>query len=73
MAGTEVGSADAHGAPRVENVRACGVGRLVAISGLISGIWLIAASRWIVTDTVVPWDAKNQAAVHRWYGRTFGV
>jgi uncharacterized protein len=21
----------------------------------------------------VPWDAKNQAAVHRWYGRVFGV
>ena len=21
----------------------------------------------------VPWDAKNQAAVHRWYGRTFGA
>jgi uncharacterized protein len=20
----------------------------------------------------VPWDAKNQAAVHRWYGRAFG-
>jgi uncharacterized protein len=20
----------------------------------------------------VPWDAKNQAAVHRWYGRVFG-
>jgi hypothetical protein len=21
----------------------------------------------------VPWDAKNQAAVHRWYGRVFGA
>lgn len=26
----------------------------------IAAIWLIAASAWIVTDTVVPWDAKNQ-------------
>jgi hypothetical protein len=26
----------------------------------IAVVWLIAASRWIVTDTVVPWDAKNQ-------------
>lgn len=26
----------------------------------ISAIWLIAAGRWIATDTVVPWDAKNQ-------------
>ncbi|HJU31815.1 MAG TPA: hypothetical protein VJ740_10175 [Hyphomicrobiaceae bacterium] len=26
----------------------------------IAAIWLLAASRWIVTDTVVPWDAKNQ-------------
>jgi len=26
----------------------------------IVAIWLIAASRWIVTDRVVPWDSKNQ-------------
>jgi len=26
----------------------------------VAAIWLIAASRWVVTDTVVPWDAKNQ-------------
>jgi hypothetical protein len=26
----------------------------------ITAIWLLAASRWIATDTVVPWDAKNQ-------------
>ena len=26
----------------------------------IASIWLVAACRWIVTDTVVPWDAKNQ-------------
>ena len=26
----------------------------------IACIWLLAAGHWIVTDTVVPWDAKNQ-------------
>ncbi len=28
--------------------------------GVIAAIWAFAASRWIVTDTVVPWDSKNQ-------------
>ena len=27
---------------------------------VIAAVWLLAASRWIATDTVVPWDAKNQ-------------
>jgi hypothetical protein len=27
---------------------------------LIGIIWLVALSRWLVTDTVVPWDSKNQ-------------
>ncbi|TMJ75968.1 MAG: YfhO family protein [Alphaproteobacteria bacterium] len=27
---------------------------------VIAAIWLLAASRWIATDTIVPWDAKNQ-------------
>jgi hypothetical protein len=26
----------------------------------IAALWLVAASHWIVTDTVVPWDSKNQ-------------
>jgi hypothetical protein len=26
----------------------------------IAAVWLLAASRWVLTDTVVPWDAKNQ-------------
>ena len=30
------------------------------LAALIVAIWLFAASRWIVTDTVVPWDSKNQ-------------
>ena len=33
---------------------------LALILLVISAIWLLAASRWMVTDTVVPWDAKNQ-------------
>jgi hypothetical protein len=31
------------------------------LAGLsIAAVWAIAASRWIATDTVVPWDSKNQ-------------
>ena len=26
----------------------------------IAAAWLLAASHWIFTDMVVPWDAKNQ-------------
>ena len=33
---------------------------LALVLAAIAAIWLLAASRWIVTDTVVPWDAKNQ-------------
>src|SRR5262245_3800024 len=60
MAGTEFGSTDAHGAPEVTNARPREFGRLLAAGGLIGAIWLTAASRWIVADTVVPWDSKNQ-------------
>lgn len=62
MAGTEFAAADAAGAPTAAGARApaLGVGRLFAACGLIGGIWLLAASRWIVTDTIVPWDSKNQ-------------
>ena len=37
-----------------------GISGLLAGAGFVVAIWLIAASRWIVTDTVVPWDSKNQ-------------
>jgi hypothetical protein len=60
MAGTNV--ADAEGDPTT--VTACapskGVARLTATFGVVSGLWLLAASRWVLTDTVVPWDSKNQ-------------
>lgn len=33
---------------------------IAALGGVIAAIWLLALSRWIATDTVVPWDSKNQ-------------
>jgi hypothetical protein len=27
---------------------------------LIGVVWLVAMSRWVLTDSVVPWDSKNQ-------------
>jgi hypothetical protein len=30
------------------------------VSAAIAVVWLLAASRWLITDTVVPWDSKNQ-------------
>jgi hypothetical protein len=35
-------------------------GRVFATVAMIAALWLAAASRWIITDTVVPWDSKNQ-------------
>ena len=35
--------------------------RTLIVAGLLIGaIWLVAMSRWILTDSVVPWDSKNQ-------------
>ncbi len=33
---------------------------LIAAGLAIAAIWLVAMSRWILTDSVVPWDSKNQ-------------
>src|SRR6266446_857887 len=64
MPGVDGSSARADGVPMSPNapLRRSGapLGRLLAALGAIGAIWLIAASRWIVTDTVVPWDSKNQ-------------
>src|SRR5215813_7971783 len=60
MTGIELVAADADGAPKVECARVRRAGDLLVACGLITGLWLIAASRWIVTDAVVPWDSKNQ-------------
>ncbi|MEA2869269.1 MAG: hypothetical protein QOE39_3984 [Bradyrhizobium sp.] len=34
--------------------------RLAVSFGLVAAVWLAAVSRWIVSDTVLPWDSKNQ-------------
>src|SRR5262245_3510317 len=35
--------------------------RTLTIAGpVVVAIWLVAMSRWILTDSVVPWDSKNQ-------------
>ena len=39
---------------------AAGARRALATGAAIAALWLLAFSRWIVTDTVVPWDSKNQ-------------
>jgi hypothetical protein len=33
---------------------------LLAASVVIAAIWIAAMSRWLLTDSVVPWDSKNQ-------------
>ena len=43
---------DARSSTRRDSLRLAGL--------LIAVVWAIAAGRWIMTDTVVPWDAKNQ-------------
>jgi hypothetical protein len=46
---------------RVASTLACARSQsLTTVLLVIAGMWLVAASRWILTDTVVPWDAKNQ-------------
>jgi hypothetical protein len=33
---------------------------LIVASLVIGAIWVLAMSRWILSDSVVPWDSKNQ-------------
>src|SRR5689334_22427361 len=56
----DVAAADARSVPQVDNARTASARQLIAACGLITGLWGLAASRWILTDTVVPWDSKNQ-------------
>ena len=35
-------------------------GQLTASISLVAAVWLLAVSRWIIKDSVVPWDSKNQ-------------
>src|SRR5437879_1724003 len=46
--------------PGASATAAAPLGQLLAGSCVIIAVWLIAASRWVWTDTVVPWDSKNQ-------------
>ena len=34
--------------------------RLTIAISLVVAIWLVAVSRWVIQDTVVPWDSKEQ-------------
>jgi Bacterial membrane protein YfhO len=34
--------------------------RLGVTLAAVAALWLVAASRWLFTDSVVPWDSKNQ-------------
>jgi hypothetical protein len=57
MAGIEGSLAEATDAPPPQ---VAGARRGLATGAAIAALWLVAASRWIVTDTVVPWNSKNQ-------------
>lgn len=48
-------------APLLDDAERNAFARAVTVAGLlIAAIWLVAMSRWILTDSVVPWDSKNQ-------------
>ena len=34
--------------------------RIAIVCGVIAAAWLVALMHWVVTDTVIPWDSKNQ-------------
>ena len=34
--------------------------QIAIVGGAVAAIWLVALMHWVVTDTVVPWDSKNQ-------------
>src|SRR4051794_2990743 len=48
------------GVPTCRTVSGTAATRLFFVSGIVTAIWAAAASRWFFTDTVVPWDSKNQ-------------
>ncbi|MGE3146412.1 MAG: hypothetical protein AB7K35_12585, partial [Pseudorhodoplanes sp.] len=34
--------------------------RVIGVCTVVFAIWALAALRWVATDSVVPWDSKNQ-------------
>src|SRR5262245_2564700 len=48
------------GAPTNRSTRGESATRLLVASGMTTAVWLAAASRWFMSDAVVPWDSKNQ-------------
>ncbi len=62
MAGMEGSLGRVHAAPlaQVWAGRSAFARTLIAAGLLIGAVWLVAMSRWILTDSVVPWDSKNQ-------------
>ena len=51
---------DAPLAHRLGRARSAFARTLIVAGLVIVAIWLVAMSRWILTDSVVPWDSKNQ-------------
>jgi hypothetical protein len=45
---------------RAEAERRAFAQTLIVAALMIGAIWVLAMSRWILTDSVVPWDSKNQ-------------
>jgi len=62
MAGMEGSLGRVHDAPLAQFwAGRSAFARTLVVAGLLIGtIWLVAMSRWILTDSVVPWDSKNQ-------------
>jgi hypothetical protein len=62
MQGIEIGAARAvqASAAAQASARRAVLGRVGVIGGMVATIWLLALSRWIAIDAVVPWDSKNQ-------------
>ena len=41
-------------------VRIAWPGRLAALPSMVVALWGAMVLRWVLTDTVIPWDSKNQ-------------
>lgn len=62
MSQLEGGLVGAHGAlpSQAPRLQSAVVPTLLVAGFVVVAIWLLAMSRWIVADAVVPWDSKNQ-------------